>query len=862
MENSIEYIQSLIDGDQLEDAEVKARELLLEEQNNLEAKTTLARVLLIAGKDAEASDLLKSIIEQDGEDYFPLYLLAIIKDNQKEFDEAIKYYNRALKLKPNNGQILYQIGKIYNSFGYKGKNEYSALHNLRNAISSENPPVGAFLELASVEPLSRSIYILQKGIEKYPSDEDLHITLCEKLYRLDEYSKCIESIDNAKNLGITSVYLQVLKALVFYETAKFSDALNALQFSDELEDNQKIPITAFRGLLLCESQKYKDAEKVLREAIADDVRNSLDFAGHIILICCHLRNSEIEKAERVFKEIPITSSFTSSLFLSIGEYFEVDSYLLEALDGLVKRESNSTQKAKYFRAIYTYSAGGTAEEKLSSDKLEQIKKDLLASLDLPGKKDPVAYEYMYFVSMDLKEWIDAANYYFLRQTLDDEYPLGINQEVLEAINRSQKNVEKLFSNLDQFSKKYYTDKFAERCLSNLISFFHSKERFDLVTRLAEMFKYGNILKAESVFEIAYAYAEINNKKLARSYYKAYLRDVGENSAVANNLALLEEDAGNLAEAERLAQLAIKLDPADEKAKNNHSRIISRIRDEEEKKQAYQKAANLYQQETTDFKSLASKLYSLRTEDELILFSYSNLSEEVKLSNDEIDYRITEFLNKKYFDEIESKSMQFDGRILRANPAITPLLENDLRKFKERDKLSAISNELLSDNLDLKYGYNQSLLEKLSSIKSPELAKMLERDLYETIVAVAIKSYKPSLILCGSIAESILLDAMLARKENALKALERILTKDGKSLKADDKKLDRWVLDRLLDVALEMNLISENLYHWGHGLRGFRNLVHPGVEQRQSIEVSRENAEMAWNVVKRLLGEIKTKEESE
>ena len=117
-------------------------------------------------------------------------------------------------------------------------------------------------------------------------------------------------------------------------------------------------------------------------------------------------------------------------------------------------------------------------------------------------------------------------------------------------------------------------------------------------------------------------------------------------------------------------------------------------------------------------------------------------------------------------------------------------------------------------------------------------------------------------LCGSITEAVLLDALLVRRDIAIKALERILSKEGKRLKSDDTRLDRWVLDRLLDVALETNLISENLYHWGHGLRGFRNLVHPGVEQRQSIEVSRENAEMAWNVMKRLLTEIKAEEKTE
>lgn len=153
-----------------------------------------------------------------------------------------------------------------------------------------------------------------------------------------------------------------------------------------------------------------------------------------------------------------------------------------------------------------------------------------------------------------------------------------------------------------------------------------------------------------------------------------------------------------------------------------------------------------------------------------------------------------------------------------------------------------------------------MLDKLSFVNSEELSKMLERDLYETVLALALKSYKSVLILCGSIAELVLLDAMVAQKDKAIKALESVLAKENKSFKSDDAKLDRWVLDRLLDVALDMNLISENLYHWGHGLRGFRNLVHPGVEQRQSIEVSRENAEMAWNVVKRLLTEFKDSEE--
>lgn len=866
MENSVENIQSLIDSSKFEEAEAQARKLLADDQNNVEIKTTLARILAIEGKNADAVDLLKHIIEQDKENYYPLYLLAAVKENQEEFDDAIEYYKQALKLKPNNGRIFYQLGKIYNNYNYKGKNEYSALHNLREAITSEKPPAGAFLELASIESLSRSINILQKGLEKYPTDDDLNFRLCERLYSLEEYSKCIQVVDEAEKRGVKLDNLQYYKALSLYFLKQYKDASEVLEQITKGETQVVVHVKAFLGILLCEAQNYLGAETVLKNAITDDIRNSLDFTGHIILICCYFREGRIEGAEKVFKEIPNSANFGSQNYLFINsEILDIDTYLLEALNGLIASDTASSKKAGYLRAVHDYYSEANKEKK-SSEVLEQTRKEFLSAIDLVGARDPENYRSLYQVSKDLKNWGDAAYYYFLSEIYEDSdevygYEFDV---VLEAINRNQKNIEKLFSIIDQVLNEagYLSDRFAKKCLSQLITFFYSKEKFEILIRFAKKFSYGDILKAEGVFEIAYACVKIGNKKQGKKYYKAYLNDIGESSAAANNLALLEEEDGNLAEAERLTQLAITLDPSDEKAKNNHTRIISRIRDEEEKKQAYQKAADLYRQETETSRFFAIKMYSLKTEDDLILVSYSKLANEANLTDDEIDLRIDEFLKKKYFNEIESKSILFDGRILRTNPAIVSLLENDLRKFEERDKLSSISNELLSDNLDIKFGYNQLLLEKLSSIKSPELADILGRDLYETIVALAIKSYKSSLILCGSIAESILLDAMLARKENALQALERILAKDDKSLKSDDKKLDRWVLDRLLDVALEMNLISENLYHWGHGLRGFRNLVHPGVEQRQSIEVSRENAEMAWNVVKRLLGEIKAKEEVE
>ena len=72
-----------------------------------------------------------------------------------------------------------------------------------------------------------------------------------------------------------------------------------------------------------------------------------------------------------------------------------------------------------------------------------------------------------------------------------------------------------------------------------------------------------------------------------------------------------------------------------------------------------------------------------------------------------------------------------------------MLESDLRKFEEKDALKVMINNLSSESLDTKYGYNQSLIDKLGAIKTNELSKLLERDLYETVIALAVKSYKIS-----------------------------------------------------------------------------------------------------------------------
>jgi len=865
MATTLDEINQLIKNDKIEEAEQLARKLLIEVPDNIDLKILLARALAIQDKLIEASNILDELIKTDDKNFEALYLLAQIKESQKEYDTAISLYHRLAGIDNSNARVYYRLGKLYTAYEFDGKSDYLATQYLKDAVSKENPPIGAFITLSNLEKSQRALYVLQNGIKRYPKDASLHNAICMKLYSAENYSECLQAISDARNQGVNNDQLDCLEFLSFYGEKQYKEALEKLTQYDYGDEQKAVSFRCFEGLLRSDAGDLNNATLVLQQIIKDDVKDVLDYLGHIILTRTYIRNLDMLSAEKVFGEIPMSQRFDRPMYLFVGfSAIDVEKYFLDTLAEIISSDlsAETITKAKFFRAAYDFSPYVDTSN-FTVEQLKEIKGIFHEALKL-SPRDSRIYSDLYAVSFQLGNLIEAMEFYFLSELYEDSFGYrDLDNKVLEGVNKSSKTIEKLLSLVDKTieNDRFTQNKFSERCLKEIISFFHTKGKYQVVASLAKKFSYTNISDAEVVFEVAYAYSQTENKKLGKEYYKAYLRDIGDNSAVLNNLAILEEEDGSVAEAERLFNHAVEIDPSNEKAKNNLSRVTQRIQKEEEQKRLYQKANDLFVQETDVVKTLSATLFSLRTSDGLIYCNEDKLSEMTGLDFEELEFRVGELIKKKYFDEIINQSIRFEGKILRANPYVAPLLENEQKQAEEKRLISTISNDLMSENLYVKFGYGKDLLEKLSIVKAPQLSKMLERDLYETVVSLAVKSYKSTLILCGSVVEAVLLDQLAVREAEALNALERLLIKDGKALKGDDKNLQRWVLDRLLDVSLELKIISENLYHWGHGLRGFRNLVHPGVEQRQTMEVSRENAEMAWNVVKRLFSEIKSKDKA-
>lgn len=124
------------------------------------------------------------------------------------------------------------------------------------------------------------------------------------------------------------------------------------------------------------------------------------------------------------------------------------------------------------------------------------------------------------------------------------------------------------------------------------------------------------------------------------------------------------------------------------------------------------------------------------------------------------------------------------------------------------------------------------------LREAKLRAIVERDYVEVQRAFVAQCWKATIIVAGGAIEAVLTDILLADEPRA------------KSAKAAPSKSDitKWDLAELIDVAVELKLVSAAVSKLSHPVREYRNLVHPGNEMRSGLPFDREEARIALEVL--------------
>lgn len=126
------------------------------------------------------------------------------------------------------------------------------------------------------------------------------------------------------------------------------------------------------------------------------------------------------------------------------------------------------------------------------------------------------------------------------------------------------------------------------------------------------------------------------------------------------------------------------------------------------------------------------------------------------------------------------------------------------------------------------------------ISNDTFRTMLERDKREMESCLQAGNHKSVLILAGSIIEAVLVDFFL------------VFLSDNET----HKSILKSPLHKLINMAVDENLISERTKDISTVVRNYRNLIHPGKEFRLKERVDKHSANVAVNLVEIIINELR------
>jgi hypothetical protein len=126
-------------------------------------------------------------------------------------------------------------------------------------------------------------------------------------------------------------------------------------------------------------------------------------------------------------------------------------------------------------------------------------------------------------------------------------------------------------------------------------------------------------------------------------------------------------------------------------------------------------------------------------------------------------------------------------------------------------------------------------------RDPAMAAIVVDRLQEAERCLSVDAYLAAVILAGSVLEALCLDFGAQHPERVNRAFEAAYNKPP-------PKLPDWHLRHWIDVLGSTGDLSPNIEKFGHGLRDFRNYVHPAQQRASGFRVDKHTAVISLRVV--------------
>ncbi|MCY4579964.1 MAG: hypothetical protein OXD31_13090 [Chloroflexi bacterium] len=130
-----------------------------------------------------------------------------------------------------------------------------------------------------------------------------------------------------------------------------------------------------------------------------------------------------------------------------------------------------------------------------------------------------------------------------------------------------------------------------------------------------------------------------------------------------------------------------------------------------------------------------------------------------------------------------------------------------------------------------------------------VSEVIKERLHEAQLCLRSGANLSVIFLCGSILEAVLMGAA-HRDPEKFNRSSTSPRRDGKV-----KPFHKWTLSEFIDVSHKLGLLKLDVHRFGHGLREFRNYIHPYEQLTSGFSPDEHTAKICFQVLKAALADI-------
>ena len=133
---------------------------------------------------------------------------------------------------------------------------------------------------------------------------------------------------------------------------------------------------------------------------------------------------------------------------------------------------------------------------------------------------------------------------------------------------------------------------------------------------------------------------------------------------------------------------------------------------------------------------------------------------------------------------------------------------------------------------------------------PPVAEIIRDRLNEAQSCLQIGAHLSVIFQCGSVLEAVLLGAAQKHPQEFNRSGSSPKRRDGKV-----KPFQEWTLSELINGAHDIGLIKADVQKFSHGLRDFRNYIHPYQQLVSEFRPDEHTAKLCLQVLKAALADV-------